>query len=52
MGGKKTRKSPGPVGAKYRHPEKPEITWSGRGRQPAWLKDVINAGQSAETMVI
>ena len=46
------RKSPGPAGAKYRHPENPEITWSGRGRQPAWFKAVINAGQSAETMAV
>ena len=52
MGGKKTRKSPAPAGAKYRHPENPEITWSRRGRQPAWFKDVINAGHSAEAMAV
>lgn len=52
MGVKKTRKSPGSAGAKYRHPENPEITWSGRGRSPAWFKAVINAGQSAETMAV
>lgn len=46
------RKSPGPAAAKYRHPENPEITWSGRGRQPAWFRAVINAGQSAEAMAI
>ena len=46
------RKSSGPAGAKYCHPENPEITWSGRGRQPAWFKVVVNAGQSAETMAI
>ena len=46
------RKSPGPAGAKYRHPENPEITWSGRGRQPAWFKAVVNAGQAAETMAV
>lgn len=22
---------------KYRHPTKPELTWTGRGRRPAWL---------------
>jgi len=27
-----------PSVAKYRHPENPSITWSGRGRQPAWIK--------------
>lgn len=34
-GTKKTRKSSGPTGPKYHHPESPEITWSGRGRHPA-----------------
>jgi DNA-binding protein H-NS len=31
----------GPVPAKYRDP-KTGATWSGRGRTPAWLKDVKN----------
>ena len=26
-----------PVAAKYRNPENPEETWSGRGRKPNWL---------------
>lgn len=30
IGGKKKRKSSGPTGPKYRLPEKPEATWSGR----------------------
>ncbi len=51
-GTKKTRKSSGPTGPKYRHPENPEITWSGRGRQPAWFKAVVDAGKSPETMAI
>ncbi|MEM0950413.1 MAG: H-NS histone family protein [Pseudomonadota bacterium] len=32
--------------AKYKHPENPELTWSGRGRQPAWYKEAIEAGTS------
>ena len=28
---------------KYRHPETPETTWSGRGRQPDWFKDAVAA---------
>ena len=27
----------GKVPAKYRNPENPDETWSGRGRQPRWL---------------
>ena len=34
-GGKKT----GSIPAKYRHPEQPDIRWSGRGRKPQWVID-------------
>jgi DNA-binding protein H-NS len=51
-GGKKTRKSSGPAGPKYRHPENPEVTWSGRGRQPGWFKDAIEAGTSPEALAV
>lgn len=34
--------------AKYRHPENPEITWSGRGRKPSWISDALAAGKSLE----
>lgn len=51
-GGKKTRKSSRPAGAKYRHPENPEVTWSGRGRQPGWFKDAIEAGKTPESMAV
>lgn len=26
---------------KYRNPEKPEQTWSGRGRRPQWVHDAL-----------
>ena len=29
---------------KYRHPEKPELTWCGKGRRPLWLNEAIDAG--------
>ena len=44
FGGKRGRPATrvkGPVPAKYRDP-KTGATWSGRGRTPAWLKDVKN----------
>ncbi|MCF7701813.1 H-NS histone family protein [Loktanella sp. M215] len=37
---------------KYRHPENPEQTWTGRGRQPDWMKDALENGQSKEEFLI
>jgi len=28
--------------AKYRNPENPDLTWTGRGKRPGWLKDVAD----------
>jgi DNA-binding protein H-NS len=33
--------APKPERVKYRHPENAELTWSGRGKQPGWLKDAL-----------
>lgn len=30
---------------RYRHPSKPNLTWSGRGRRPKWL---VEAGKNIE----
>jgi DNA-binding protein H-NS len=51
-GAKKTRKGSGPGGAKYRHPENPEVTWSGRGRKPGWFMAAIEAGKAPESMAV
>jgi DNA-binding protein H-NS len=32
------------VRPRYRNPDEPQQTWSGRGKQPAWLTDKIDAG--------
>jgi DNA-binding protein H-NS len=37
---------------KYRHPENPEITWSGRGRKPAWIAEGLAAGRTLEDFAI
>lgn len=37
---------------KYRHPENPEVTWTGRGRQPAWIKEALGAGKSLDDFLI
>ncbi len=51
-GTKRTRKSSGPGGAKYRHPENAEVTWSGRGRRPGWFQAALDAGKTPETMAV
>ena len=38
--------------AKYRHPENPETTWTGKGRQPAWFKEAIESGKAPEDMAV
>ncbi len=48
-GGVRARKVNPP---KYRHPENPDLTWSGRGRQPAWYKDLNGAGHAPEELLI
>lgn len=37
---------------KYRNPDNPDQTWSGRGRQPEWYKAAIKAGKSPESLEI
>ncbi|MFN6961315.1 MAG: H-NS family nucleoid-associated regulatory protein [Rhodocyclaceae bacterium] len=33
----------------YRHPENPQLTWSGgRGRRPQWVRDWLAAGRSLD----
>lgn len=32
------------VAIKYRHPEDPNKTWTGRGVAPKWMQELLNAG--------
>ena len=41
-----------PVAPKYRHPENPALTWSGRGRKPLWFLAALEAGKTLEDMAI
>jgi DNA-binding protein H-NS len=41
-----------PATAKYRHPENPALTWSGRGCKPRWFVDALSAGGSARELEI
>ncbi|QYX58705.1 H-NS histone family protein [Roseovarius sp. SCSIO 43702] len=46
-GRKKTKVAP-----KYRHPENPELTWTGRGRQPRWIKEHLESGGNVDDFLI
>lgn len=48
----KVRKAKSVVAAKYRHPEDLSLTWSGRGRQPAWFKAALANGSSLEELEV
>lgn len=37
---------------KYRHPENPAITWTGRGRKPGWISEALAAGKSLDDFSI
>lgn len=37
---------------KYRHPENPEVTWTGRGRRPDWIREALESGKSLEDFAI
>lgn len=38
--------------ARYRNPEDPSQTWSGRGRQPRWIKEGLAQGKSLDDFEI
>ncbi|MES2193616.1 MAG: H-NS histone family protein [Pseudomonadota bacterium] len=37
-----------PVLPKFRNPAQPQETWSGRGRQPHWVSDLLATGASLD----
>ncbi|CUA82176.1 MULTISPECIES: H-NS histone family protein [Gulbenkiania] len=38
--------------AKFRHPSRPDITWSGRGRKPAWVQEHLDGGGALQDLAI
>jgi len=42
----------GKVAPKYRNPDNPRETWSGRGMQPRWLAEQVRRGKSAADFLI
>ena len=49
--GTETKSSRAPAAAKYRHPEIPALTWSGRGRKPGWFAAHVDAGKDPEELL-
>jgi DNA-binding protein H-NS len=54
--GKKTRAKSATAGVKvpvkYRHPENPELAWTGRGRKPKWVEEWLTGGGTLEQVVV
>jgi DNA-binding protein H-NS len=50
--GTETKITRAPIPAKYRHPENPALTWSGRGRRPQWFVDALTGGTTAGDLEI
>lgn len=41
-----------PVADKYRNPKDPTQTWSGRGKRPRWLQEILAKGGKLENFLI
>lgn len=50
--GRKPSRPRAPSFPKYRHPDDPGITWTGRGRQPNWIKEGLAEGKSLDDFLI
>ena len=37
---------------KFRHPENPQKTWTGKGRQPVWYKEHVEAGKDPAELAV
>jgi DNA-binding protein H-NS len=47
--GNGVRKQTAKVAMQYRNPANPAQEWSGRGRQPGWVKELIASGADLQT---
>lgn len=45
-GGRKT----GSVAVRYRHPNNSTQQWTGRGRQPKWVKEWVDGGKAMDAL--
>lgn len=49
---KKVAAKRGKVAPKYRNPEDPKATWTGRGKQPIWVRNHLENGGTLESITI
>ncbi|MFN3275596.1 MAG: H-NS family nucleoid-associated regulatory protein [Paracoccus sp. (in: a-proteobacteria)] len=49
--GAKTRKT-GSVAPKYANPQDSTMTWTGRGRKPRWVQELLDQGKALEDLTI
>lgn len=42
----------GPVAPKYANPADSTVTWTGRGRQPVWVREHLEAGGKLDDLAI
>lgn len=47
-----TGASPALSEAKYRNPENPDQTWSGRGRRPGWVNEALANGRALMDLAV
>ncbi len=40
------------VAPKYQNPDDPDTQWTGRGRQPVWVREFLNSGGTLEAITI
>jgi DNA-binding protein H-NS len=48
----KARRAYPKVHPKYRNPERPSETWSGRGKQPHWVGAQLRSGRKVDELLI
>ncbi|MDR2165722.1 MAG: H-NS histone family protein [Zoogloeaceae bacterium] len=42
----------GKAAPKYRHPQQPDLTWTGRGRKPQWVEAWLRNGGTLQDLAI
>lgn len=48
----KRKRASGPVPTRYRDPDAPDNVWSGRGKQPTWLRDKLERGHALDEFAV
>jgi DNA-binding protein H-NS len=50
IGSNARSKTTAAVAVRYRHPSDASLQWTGRGRQPKWVKDWVESGQALSAL--